>query len=90
MGSSSILLHNRWDGCYLKDFRKNLPWETTTFILRIFQHTPGTYPNDPLSSPFPTVYGSEFLNHLGKPGEAVWVCETGVCWGSLRFIFDGL
>ncbi len=33
--------------------------------------------------PQPTVYGLEFLSFgsLGKPG----VCETGVCWGSLRF-----
>ncbi len=51
-----------------------------TSILRIFQHTPGTYQNDPQ----PTVYVSEFLSFgaLGMPG----VCETGVCWGSLRSI----
>ena len=32
--------------------------------LRTFQHTPGTYQNDPQ----PTVYVSEFLNHLGVWG----------------------
>ena len=37
-------------------------------ILRISQHTPGTYQNDPQ----PTVYVSDFLNHLGVKGEASW------------------
>ena len=34
----------------------------------------------------PTLYGLDSFFHLGVvKGDAVWVCETGVCWGSLRW-----
>ena len=50
-------------------------------LLRIFQHTPGTYPRIPDQ----TVYVSEFLSFGGLriPG----VCETRVCWGFLRLLY---
>ena len=58
-------------GCHCKTF--------FPFSLRIFQHTPGTYQNDPQ----PRVYGSEFLSLGGLGIQIHGVCETGVCWGSL-------
>ena len=51
-----------------------------TQLLRIFQHSPGTYPRPPA----PTLYeGRSF--HLGVALGMPGVCdETGVCWSSLR------
>ena len=53
-----------------KKWTKNLESQS----LRIFQHTPGTYQNDPE----PTVYGSEFLEHLGVEGEAWNMRNRGI------------
>ena len=48
------------------------------FILRFFQHTPGTYPRPPTKS----LWRDSF--HLGVWGFMGYA--PGVCWGSLRFM----
>ena len=51
--------------------------ESESYFLRIFQHTPGTYPKPPTNS----LWRNSF--HLG-----LWGClgyAPGVCWGSLRY-----
>ena len=67
----SIQRFMRKNGAERKQVFVNVPLEVGK-TLRIFQHTPGTYQNDPQ----PTVYVSEFLSFggLGKPG----VCSRGM------------
>ena len=49
------------------------------FSLRTFQQTPGAYPKPPTNSLW---FGIPFIwGWKGMSG----VCETGVCWASLRF-----
>ena len=65
--------------------KKTLPvnWCDWNFIPIVFQHTSGTYPRPP---PGPTVYVSEFLNHLGVISGMFGVSFKGLAWGSLRFM----
>ena len=45
-----------------------------------------TYPERNIQNdPQPTVYDSEFLNHLGVVWGSLGYATFGVCWASLRF-----
>ena len=80
-----------WKKCLYKLYRRTLSdenwWRESKLwafirknptILRIFQHTPGTYPRPPTNS----LWRSSF--HLGLRGCLGYA--PGVCWGSLRTI----
>ena len=55
---------------------------TKELFLRIFQHTPGTYQNDPEHQQF--MFRNSF--HLGVWGGLGYA--PGVCWGFLRLLDD--
>ena len=64
----------------MEEIRRS-PVEVGSLSLRTFQQDPWSM--GPQTSNQPTVYVSEFLSFGGWKGMS-GVCETGVCWGSLR------